>query len=83
MGDVIDALILDLLEAIAPQPKPYAEVQRTWRTSCPRLPVWEEACERGFIERRGRAPDTVLACLTPRGRTFLNEHRPTASHGPH
>jgi len=43
------ALILDLLEWIGPQTRPYREVMEAWRTSCPRLPVWEEAQERGFI----------------------------------
>ena len=43
----VDALILDLLEWIGPGARPYPEVIDTWRTSCPRLPVWEEANARG------------------------------------
>jgi hypothetical protein len=50
---VTDSLVLDLLEWIGPTPRPYAEVLEAWRTSCPRLPVWEEANDRGFIARRG------------------------------
>lgn len=45
----VDALLLDLLEWLNPAPRPYAEVLDAWRTSCPKLPVWEEANERGFI----------------------------------
>ena len=53
MSDTIDALILDLLEWVGPHARPYAEVMEAWRrTSCPRLPVWEDANDRGFVERR-------------------------------
>lgn len=50
--DPVDSLIVDLLEWIGPEPRPYAEVVEAWRTSCPRLPVWEEANDRGYITRR-------------------------------
>jgi hypothetical protein len=51
MTDPIEPLILDLLEWIGPKRRPYAEVLEAWRTSCPRLPVWEEANSRGLIDR--------------------------------
>jgi hypothetical protein len=50
--DPVDALVLDLLDWLAVHPRPYAEVMEVWRTSCPRLPVWEEANVRGFVEHR-------------------------------
>ena len=50
MPDPVDALVLDLLEWIGSGSRPYAEVMEAWRTSCPRLPVWEEANRRGFVE---------------------------------
>ena len=74
MADTIEALILDLLEAIAPQPLPYFEVMSAWRTSCPRLPIWEEAGARGFIERRSEQGGALVA-VTPAGREFLDRHR--------
>ena len=40
MSSTVDSLILDLLEWIGPNARPYAEVIEAWRTSCPRLPVW-------------------------------------------
>ena len=49
MSDPVEPLILDLLEWIGPRVRPYAEVIEAWRTSCPRLPVWEEANARGYI----------------------------------
>ena len=47
LTETVDNLILDLLAWIGPNTRPYAEVLEAWRTSCPRLPVWEEANERG------------------------------------
>lgn len=74
MPESLDALILDLLESIAPQPKPYLELMSAWRTSCPRLPVWEEATERGFIAREHRH-DGAVVCVTDAGREFLARQR--------
>jgi hypothetical protein len=51
MTDSVDHLILDLLDWLGTAPRPYEEVLDAWRTSCPRLPVWEEANDRGYIER--------------------------------
>jgi len=50
MPDPIEPLILDLLEWLGSRSRPYAEVIDAWRTSCPRLPVWEEANARGYLE---------------------------------
>ena len=47
----VDSLILDLLAWIGDEPRPYAEVMEAWRTSCPRLPVWEEATDRDLVSR--------------------------------
>jgi hypothetical protein len=71
----LDALILDLLEWIGPEPKRYSEVMDAWRTSCPRLTVWEDANERGFVERRYDEARGALVCLTALGRDFLAERR--------
>ena len=51
MSDVVEPLILDLLEWVADGEREYAEVMDAWRTSCPRLPVWEEANARGLVTR--------------------------------
>lgn len=49
MSNVVEALILDLLEWIASGERSYEEVMDAWRTSCPKLPVWEDANERGLV----------------------------------
>lgn len=74
-ADPVEALILDLLQWIGPESRPYAEVIDAWRTSCPRLPVWEEANERGFIARRSEPGLGACIALTARGREHLAGHR--------
>jgi hypothetical protein len=51
MSDTVDALICDLLEYVACEERKYDDVIETWHTSCPKLPVWEEANERGLVTR--------------------------------
>ena len=55
----------------------YHEVLEAWRTSCPRLPVWEEACNRGFVTR-GYSAGRAFAGVTPEGMSFLQARRPTS-----
>jgi D-3-phosphoglycerate dehydrogenase / 2-oxoglutarate reductase len=50
-SESVDDLILDLLAFVAASERPYDEVMEAWRTSCPRLPVWEEANARKLIVR--------------------------------
>ena len=47
MSQTLDPLVRDLVAWIAHEPRCYADVLDAWRTSCPRLPVWEEAVDRG------------------------------------
>ena len=76
MSDTVDQLIVDLLEWIGPNPRPYAEVMEAWKTSCPRLPVWEEANVRGYIERRHEQRTGAVVSVTALGRQFISRHRP-------
>jgi hypothetical protein len=71
-----DALVLDLLEWLAPGPRPYAEVMEAWRTSCPRLTVWEDALDRGWVQRLRRAgASEAMVGLTEAGRGQLGSNR--------
>lgn len=78
MSEPLEALVVDLLDWIGPGARPYQEVLAAWRTSCPRLPVWEEATERGFVERRSAAGGALVA-VTPSGRRHLESARPAAA----
>jgi hypothetical protein len=69
--DSVDTLVLDLLQWMGPAPRPYAEVLEAWRTSCPRLPVWEDANDRGFIARH---PGTLVS-VSAAGADHLRTHR--------
>ena len=75
VSDPVDALILDLLEWVGPHARPYAEVMEAWRTSCPRLPVWEDANDRGYIERRREPGQGELVAVSPAGAAYLRHHR--------
>ena len=52
MTETTDPLVLDLVEWIAREPRLYSEVIETWRTSCPRLTIWEDAVDRGYVARQ-------------------------------
>ena len=73
--------MLDLLEWIGPDSKAYSEVMDAWRTSCPRLPVWENATDRGFVELHVHQDRGPLVSVTPAGREFLEKHRPRLGGG--
>ena len=80
MADPVDALVLDLLEWIGPQARPYAEVMAVWKTSCPRLPVWEEANVRGFLAHGPAAGGGASVGVSAAGRAWLlTRHPPAAS----
>lgn len=67
----LDPLVRDLVEWVDREPRTYAEVLDAWRTSCPRLTVWEEAADRGFVERRAIAGEGIYVTATDAGREFL------------
>ena len=74
MTDTVTPLLLDLLEWIATKPRPYSEVMDAWRTACPRLPVWEDANDRGFVVQRHVVKQEPVVDVTPLGRKFLQEN---------
>ena len=82
MSDPVESLILDLLEWIGPDARPYAEVLETWRTSCPRLPVWEDANDRGLVVSHYEAGRGRLVSVSVAGREHLRERRSPAKLGP-
>lgn len=71
MSATTEPLILDLVEWVAAQPRPYAEVIEAWRTSCPRLTVWEDASERGLVSCQADATGTLMVSATEPGRSTL------------
>jgi hypothetical protein len=69
-------LTRDLLLWIARTPRTYAETMEAWRSSCPRLTIWEDALDDGLVavERRADvAGGKSTAVLTERGRAAIQE----------
>ncbi|HWA30519.1 MAG TPA: hypothetical protein VG867_05455 [Rhizomicrobium sp.] len=75
MSDTIEPLLLDLVAWVAKEPRSYFETMDAWRTSCPRLPVWEEANARGLITRTRDAEGRPIVAVTAFGRSFLQSPR--------
>lgn len=69
MTSAVEPLVLDLVEWIAKEPRAYADVMDAWRTSCPRLTVWEDAVDRGLICRVTGQGNIVA--VTSAGRSLL------------
>jgi hypothetical protein len=67
------ALTLQLLEWIAARPRSYAETIDAWRTTCPRLSIWEDACIAGLIG--GERGETRIVTLSRKGAALLDAHR--------
>lgn len=74
MSDTIEPLLLDLVAWIAKEPREYTEVMEAWRTSCPRLPVWEEANARGLVTRERGTGGVAMVRVTDAGRAFADHH---------
>jgi len=75
MVETVENLILDLLEWVARKERTYQETLDAWRTSCPRLPVWEDANDRGLVETAS-ANGRLVIKLTATGAALLREKRP-------
>ena len=73
MSDPVDSLVLDLLDWNGNEPRPYAEVMEAWRTSCPKLPIWEEANRRGLLRQSHAPVSPLMVELSESGRALLAE----------
>ena len=78
MSATTTALRRQMLEWIAVRPRDYAEVMEVWRTSCPRLSIWEDACIEGLIDYE-RGTGNVI--LSDAGRAFLATQEMDQSQG--
>jgi hypothetical protein len=81
VSKTVDNLILDLLEWIGPGERPYLETMEAWRTSCPRLPVWEDATDMGFIERHQEPGRGAVVSVPATGAEHLRKQRGRTSSG--
>jgi hypothetical protein len=76
MSGTLDPLIRDFVAWVAKEPRPYAEALEAWRTSCPRLTVWEDAADRGLVQRETPPGGSAVIVATPEGRRWLRAQEP-------
>jgi len=63
-----ESLVLDLVEWVATSPRSYADVMSAWRTTCPRMSIWEDSLDERLVSVHN---DTVY--VTTRGSGFLKD----------
>jgi len=71
---IVEPLILDLLEWVANGERSYEEVMNAWRTSCPRLPVWGDANDRGLVKVEEEGGRSIIR-ITPSGLALLAQRK--------
>ncbi|MBM3521555.1 MAG: hypothetical protein FJX57_01245 [Alphaproteobacteria bacterium] len=69
MASALDMLMIQFLAWLEERPRGYRETMDAWRTSCPRLSVWEDATIDGLVEIQPDAARTVV--VTAKGRARL------------
>ena len=74
MPEVHHPLVLDLVEWIGKAPRSYEEVMEAWRTSCPRLPIWEDAVDEGYVVRGQAVDGRPMVSVTHAGRRLLSDY---------
>ena len=75
MIHTIDNLILDLIEWVGRKDRTYHETMDAWRTSCPRLTIWEDASDGGYVKRVFENKRSMVR-VTSAGIEFLKSKRP-------
>jgi hypothetical protein len=72
MSDPAHALTLQFLAWVANGPRTYAEAMEAWRSTCPRLSIWEDAILDGLVAFDGGASrNQSRVVLTAKGRARL------------
>jgi len=64
-------LMVEFLKWISERPRTYEETMEAWRSSCPRLTVWEDALSEELIEMQTELNRSAV-CLTSRGRAAID-----------
>jgi hypothetical protein len=70
MSEPASLIMLQFLGWVADRPRTYADTMEAWRSTCPRLSVWEDAIIDGLV-RIGSGADRAVT-LTPRGGRLLD-----------
>jgi hypothetical protein len=74
MSEEPSLIMIQFLAWVADRPRNYAQTMEAWRSSCPRLSVWEDAIIEGLVRIESNANRTVR--LTKRGAAVLGHAQP-------
>lgn len=67
----LEPLIRDLLQWVAREPRDYKDVMEAWKSHCPRLMIWEDAVDRGLVQRNYDKNNRCTVQITKAGENFL------------
>jgi hypothetical protein len=68
----VSLIMVQFLSWIAERTRTYADVMDAWKTSCPRLSVWEDASLTGLVRLEHTSDGTKTVTLTALGRALLD-----------
>jgi len=71
MAESPSLIMMQFLSWVGDRPRSYAETMDAWRTSCPRLSVWEDAVIADLVRLEGEGSRSVR--LTQRGAAILRQ----------
>ena len=71
MSDSPSLIMIQFLSWVGDRPRSYAETMDAWRTTCPRLSVWEDAVIADLVRLEGER----AVKLTERGTAVLRQAR--------
>jgi hypothetical protein len=72
MSDPAHALTLQFLAWVAEAPRTYGQAMEAWRSTCPRLSIWEDAILDGLVAfESGVTRNQSRVTLTRKGRDML------------
>jgi D-3-phosphoglycerate dehydrogenase len=63
--------MIQFLEWVAARPRTREDVLDAWRSSCPRMPVWEDARAEGYVRQFGGERGEHRVELTAAGKAAL------------
>ena len=78
MSEAMHHLTLQFLAWLAERPRTYAETMEAWRTSCPRLSVWEDATIAGLVRLAPGEGKRAVVVVTELGEATLAQARVSA-----
>ena len=82
MADAAHALTLQFLAWVEEAPRTYAQAMEAWRSTCPRLSIWEDAILDGLVAFAGGATrNQSRVTLTRKGRVVLSACDISDRHG--